>query len=266
MQRFFIERLAIFMNTEKFTHEKVLWVKRHTDKLMTFAISRPAAYRFSAGQFSRLGLNLNGTTIWRAYSIMSPEYAEHLEYIAVLIPNGDMSLCFQNMQENNCIYLDKNATGFLLPQRFADGRDLVMLSTGSGIAPFLSQLNQINLWQRFEHIVLVHSVSHTDELIFSGRLQQLSSHPLVGEYAHRLTYIPITTQDNGGMLHQRIPYLLSNGTLSRTCQIDFNPQDTRFMICGNPSMVEDTYSALKQLGFTMNRNRTPGQILMENGF
>ncbi len=254
------------MNQEKFTQEKVLWVKRHTDKLMTFAISRPSAYRFSAGQFSRLGLNLSGTTIWRAYSIMSPEYAEYLEYIAVLIPNGDMSACLQNMQNDDYIYLDKNATGFLLPQRFADGRDLVMLSTGSGIAPFLSQLMQVTLWQRFEHIVLVHSVSYTNELIFSGRLKQLSNNPLVGEFAHRLIYIPITTQDSGGILHQRIPALLLNGNLSRTCQIDFNQKDTRFMICGNPSMVEDTYSALKQLGFTMNRNRTPGQILMENGF
>ena len=123
---------------EKFTEETVLWVKRHTDKLMTFAITRPEGYRFSAGQFSRLGFRDGEGFIWRAYSIVSAEYDDTLEYFVVLIEDGPISAKFALLQEQDTILLDKTATGFLLPERFADGRDLVMLCTGSGIAPFLS--------------------------------------------------------------------------------------------------------------------------------
>lgn len=255
------------MNEEKFTTESILWIKQHTPKLITFAISRPEHYRFTAGQFSRLGFREGNGFVWRAYSVVSAEYADELEYFAVLIPEGPMSAHFQRMQAGDEILLDKTATGFLLPERFADGRDLVMLSTGSGIAPFLSQIQQPQLWQRFERVVLVHCVSHQSELIFTGQIQAFAKHPLVGEYADRLTYLTVTTREtNPPHLHQRLPELLRNGTLARAAHMDFTPEHTRFMICGNPAMVRDTFKALIDLGFSMHRNRLPGQILMENGF
>ena len=134
----------------KYTEETVLWVKRHTPKLITFAISRPEAYRFAAGQFSRLGFPDGEGFVWRAYSVVSAEYADTLEYFAVLIPGGAMSEKFAAMKAGDTILLDKAATGFLLPERFPDGSELVMLCTGSGIAPFLSILEQPEIWQRFE--------------------------------------------------------------------------------------------------------------------
>ncbi|MDO5687641.1 MAG: ferredoxin--NADP reductase [Neisseria sp.] len=255
------------MNQEKFTEETVLWVKHHTPKLMTFAISRPESYRFTAGQFSRLGFREGSGFVWRAYSVISPEYADDLHYVAVLIPQGPMSAHFAAMQAGDTILLDKTATGFLLPERFADGRDLVMLSTGSGIAPFLSQLQQPELWQRFRRLVLTHCVSHADELIFNHDIAALAEHPLVGEYFSQLTYLPVTTRDTTPeALHRRLPELLLNGELARAARMTFTPQDTRFMICGNPTMVRDTFKALLDLGFAMHRNKLPGQILMENGF
>lgn len=252
----------------KFTEEKILWVKHHTAKLMTFAVSRPEAYRFSAGQFSRLGFRDGEGYIWRAYSIVSAEYADTLEYFAVLIENGPMSAKLAGMQAGDTILLDKTATGFLLPERFPDGKDLIMLATGSGIAPFLSILEQPEIWRRFEHLVLVHSVSHQDELIFNHRLNQLREHPLLEEDFHKLTFVPVTTreQNSDGLSLKRIPALLTDGTLARTVGLTFNQEDTRFMVCGNPAMVKDTFQALMDLGFTMHRNRIPGQIMMENGF
>ncbi|MDN8580719.1 ferredoxin--NADP reductase, partial [Eikenella corrodens] len=116
----------------KYTEETVLWVKRHTPKLMSFAISRPEEYRFAAGQFSRLGFPEGSGFIWRAYSVVSAEYDDTLEYFAVLIEDGPMSARFEQMEAGNTILLDKTATGFLLPERFPDGSDLIMLSTGSG--------------------------------------------------------------------------------------------------------------------------------------
>ena len=156
---------------DKFSEQTVLWVKRHSDKQMTFAITRPADYRFAAGQFSRLGFKDGNGFIWRAYSIMSPEYADTLDYFAILIQGGEMSEYLCNLKMGDTVLLDKNATGFFLPQRFIDGKQLVMLSTGSGIAPFLSHIRQPEIRERFDSIVLVHSVSFQNDLIFSGSLK-----------------------------------------------------------------------------------------------
>lgn len=251
----------------KYTEETVLWVKHHTPKLITFAITRPESYRFSAGQFSRLGFRDGEGFIWRAYSVVSAEYADTLEYFAVLIENGQMSAHLKNMQAGGTILLDKTATGFLLPERFADGRDLVMLCTGSGIAPFLSVLEQPEVWQRFERLALVHSVSYGGELIFNQRITALAEHPLVGGYYGKFTFVPVTTRESGGRLSgARLPELLKTGRLAAELDMPFNTADTRFMICGNPAMVKDTFQTLLDMGFAMHRNRIPGQIMMENGF
>ncbi|AUZ04021.1 MULTISPECIES: ferredoxin--NADP reductase [Vitreoscilla] len=252
---------------EKFTEETVLWVKRHTPKLMTFAITRPEGYRFSAGQFSRLGFRDGEGFIWRAYSIVSAEYDDTLEYFVVLIEDGPISAKFAVLQENDTILLDKNTTGFLLPERFADGKDLIMLATGSGIAPFLSQLQQNDVYQRFERIALVHSVSHADELIFNERIASWSEHPLVEDFQGQLSFVPVLTRDQvEGTLHARIPTLLKNGDLAQHLGWEFSTDTTRFMVCGNPEMVKDTFQALLDMGFAMHRNRIPGHIIMENGF
>ncbi|MCF7528835.1 ferredoxin--NADP reductase [Neisseria lisongii] len=252
----------------KFTEEQVLWVKQHTPKLMTFAITRPEAYRFSAGQFSRLGFRDGEGFIWRAYSIVSAEYADTLEYFAVLIENGPMSAKFAEMKTGDTILLDKTATGFLLPERFPDGKDLLMLATGSGIAPFLSILEQPEIWQRFDRLALVHSVSYVGELIFNDRLAALAEHPLIEEYFHKFHFIPVTTREQAGhtLGGKRIPELLKQNILAQQLGWQFNPTDTRFMVCGNPEMVKDTLQTLLDLGYTMHRNRLPGQILLENGF
>lgn len=251
----------------KYTEETVLWIKQHTPKLITFAITRPAAYRFSAGQFSRLGIRDGAGFLWRAYSIMSAEYADTLEYFAVLIENGPMSAHFSRMQAGDTLLLDKTATGFLLPGRFHDGQDLIMLSTGSGIAPFLSMLQQPELWARFDHIALVHSVSYANELIFKTALVQLAEHPLVGEFIRQFRFQAVVTREKvADALSERLPVLLQNHTLARSLELEFTPESSRFMICGNPAMVADTFKTLNDMGYRLNRNKIPGQILLENGF
>ncbi len=252
----------------KFTEETVLWVKQHNERLITFAITRPEAFRFAAGQFARLGFVDGAGYIWRAYSIVSAEYEETLEFFAVLIPDGPMSAYLAKLAAGDTILLDKNATGFLLPERFADGEDLVMLSTGSGVAPFLSMLQQTNVWQQFKRIVLVHSVSHADELIFAERIANWQTHPLIEDFYGQLTYVPVVTREPNvpNALHQRLPVLLLDGELAKYVGIEFSPEKTRFLLCGNPAMVKDTFAALIKLGYAMHRNRIPGQIMMENGF
>ena len=253
-------------SNEKYTEETVLWLKRHSAKHLTFAINRPESYRFSAGQFSRLGFRDGNGFIWRAYSVISAEYAETLEYFVVLIEGGPMSARFAQLAEGDAVLLDKTAQGFFLPERFADGRDLVMLATGSGIAPFLSIIQQPEIWQRFETLALAHSVSYRSELVFDGFIRSLADHPLVGEYYEKLRFVPVTTRESGEGLHFRLPESLRNGSLSAALNLPFSKENSRFMLCGNPTMVQDTFKALMNMGFAMHRNRIPGQIMMENGF
>ncbi len=255
------------MNQDKYTEETILWLKRHSAKHLTFAVSRPESYRFSAGQFSRLGFRDGNGFIWRAYSVISAEYADTLEYFVILIDDGDMSARLANMKAGDTILLDKTAQGFFLPERFPDGNDLIMLSTGSGIAPFLSILQQPEIWQRFEHLALAHSVSYRSDLIFNDYIAALSEHPLVGGDYGKLRFVPVTTRENDAdTLHFRLPESLENGSLRCAFGLDFTAERSRFMICGNPQMVQDTFQALLHQGFSMHRNRIPGHIMMENGF
>lgn len=255
------------MDNQKFTEEKVLWVRKHSPKHLTFAISRPESYRFSAGQFSRLGFRDGEGFIWRAYSVISAQYSDILEYFIILIEDGAMSAKFAIMQEGDTILLDKTAQGFFLPERFPDGKNLFMLSTGSGIAPFLSILQQPEIWQRFETLALAHSVSYTSDLIFNEFIENLVTHPLLDEFYEKLHFVPITTREHDGKyLHERLPMCLKNGHLQQSFGIDFSYEDSRFMLCGNPQMVQDTFQTLLDMGYTMHRNRLAGQVMMENGF
>lgn len=252
---------------QKFTEQTVLWVKQHSPKLITFAISRPEHYRFTAGQFARLGFREGSGYIWRAYSMISAEYDDTLIFFAVLIQGGKMSEYLRDLKANDEILLDKTAQGFFLPQRFVDGRDLIMLSTGSGIAPFLSILQQPEIWQRFETLALAHCVSYNNDLIFNQQIAALSEHPLVGEFVAKLRFVPMTTREQDPQyLHFRLPESIRNGSLSQAMNVPFDHGNSRFMICGNPDMVRDTFQALLNLGYTMHRNKQAGHIIMENGF
>ncbi|WP_434777220.1 ferredoxin--NADP reductase [Neisseria sp. Ec49-e6-T10] len=252
---------------EKYTQETILWVKNHTPKHISFAITRPKNFRFSAGQFARLGFAQNNGFIWRAYSMVSAEYDDFLEFYAILIPGGPFSQHFETIKTGDTFLLEKIANGFFLPERFQDGQDLVMLSTGSGLAPFLSILKQPSIWSRFQNLSLVHCVSYISELVYQETIQELQQHELFKDMGAKLKYQPVVTREHHqNCLNERLPICIQNGELEKALEQTFNVHSTRFMICGNPQMVTDTHKVLMQKGFSLNRVKLPGQILLENGF
>ncbi len=255
------------MNQEqKYTTETVLQVTRYTEKHLSFTTTRPKSFRFSAGQFARLGV-ASAPGLWRAYSMVSAEYDDYLEFFVVLIPGGPFSVHLQTLKIGDELLLEKNANGFFLPERFQDGKSLLMLCTGSGLAPFLSIIKQSVIWQRFEKLALVHSVSFANELVYQDSIKEIISNPFLQEQGATLIYQPVLTQEQKpGCLTQRLPECIHSGLLEETLNWQFSKEETRFMICGNPQMITDTHKALTNLGFTLNRVRTPGQILLENGF
>lgn len=252
---------------DKFTTETVLWTKYHTPNLLSFAITRPSGYRFSAGQFARLGTHRGEAFLWRAYSMVSAPHDDYLSFYAVLVPDGLFSQHLATLAAGSPILLDKTAQGFLLPERFNDGCDLVLLSTGTGLAPFLSILSEPFVWERFEKIALVHSVSHADALTYQSQISEFKDHPLLEDFGDKLVYQAVVTREpHPNALQKRIPDLILDGELEQSLGFEFSTDTTRFMVCGNPSMVIATHKSLMQKGFALHRNKIPGHIVLENGF
>ena len=253
---------------EKFTRQTILSLQRWSDKLLSFRLSRPESWRFVPGQFARLGLPLeNGGMVWRAYSMTSASWDEHLEFFSIVVPDGLFTSRLARLQPGEEVLLDNKANGFFTVDRLPDGDDLWLLATGTGLAPYLSILQQPEVWQRFARIVLVHCVRDGSELAYRDEIAALRQHPLWAEWGERLQYVPVVTRHaEAGMLQQRIPALLASGELSAATGLPLTAERSRFMICGNPAMVEDTHRQLMKMGFRLSRLSAPGHLVLENGW
>lgn len=253
---------------EKFTRQPILSIKHWHDKLLSFRLGRPQSWRFTPGQFARLGLPLdNGGMVWRAYSMCSASWDEELEFFSIVVPDGLFTSRLARLQVGGEVLLDNKANGFFTVDRLPDGEDLWLLATGTGLAPYLSILQQPEVWQRFAHIVLVHCVREAGELAYREEIAALRQHPLWQEWGERLQYLPVVTrQAEAGMLQQRIPALLASGELAEAAGLPLMVERSRFMICGNPAMVEDTHRQLMKMGFRLSRLSAPGHLVLENGW
>ena len=264
-----------------------------TPNLFSFTVSRPDSFKFTAGQFVRLGVNpsqlnyykqlskvadaedeededLNETLdedIFRAYSIVSSPFDEILEFFSIVIPDGAFTSQLQHLEVGDELLLNTMPFGFLTLARYQKPlpKDLWLLATGTGLAPFLSMLQDLKTWEDYEHIVLAYSARSTEELAYIEKIESLQEDfgSLVDNPA-KLIFIPIVTREPvEGALTERLPKLLLDGTLQARAGIDLDIDSTHVMLCGNPEMVEDTKETLKRLGLVMNR-RCEGNIAVEN--
>lgn len=255
------------MNQEKFTRETVLSVRRWSDSLFSFSLSRPAHFRFSAGQFARIGIEVAGERIFRAYSVASSPFAEQLEFFSIVVPNGAFTSRLQHLKAGDSLLLEKIPYGFLTLARYQKPlpHDLWLLATGTGLAPFLSMLQDFAPWQQYQHIILAYSVRTRAELAYVEEINQIAQS--FAENAASFRFLPIITRDastpSDHVLQQRLPVLIENGLLEQQAGLSLNPATSHVMLCGNPQMVEDTRNALKARGLSLNR-RGEGNIALEN--
>jgi len=261
----------------KYTVQTVTWIRRWTDHLFSFRTTRDRGFRFKPGQFARLGVHrddCNGERsgprdIWRAYSIVSADYDEELEFYSIVVPEGEFTTRLAELRVGDPLMIEKAAYGFLTLDRFEGGRDLWLLSSGTGIAPFVSILHDLGAWEQYRRLVLVHSVRQVDELAYRDTVESLRSHEVFGELLaadpDRLIYVPVVTRESGhGLLHSRIPALLGNGSLEARAGVHMSPETSRVMICGNPDMVDDIRTHLTHAGYAVSRRGQPAQMAVEN--
>lgn len=251
---------------EKFTRQRLLEVQTLTPSLFTLRTSRDPGFRFTAGQFARLGVRKpSGSIVWRAYSMVSAPHDEFLDFFSIVVPDGEFTSELSRLKVGEELLVDKQAFGFLTLDRFPDGRDLWLLATGTGIAPFLSILQDFPAWQRFERIVLVYSVREARELAYQQLIAALPQREYLEGLGSKLLYLPVVTREQvPGALHGRITTLIENGELERAADLQLTPEHSRIMLCGNPQMIEDTRSVLKARDLNLALTRKPGQVAVEN--
>ncbi len=251
------------MSFEKFSLEKVLSVHRWTNTLFSFTMTRPSHFKFTAGQFARIGLKVGDELVVRAYSVVSSPFDETLEFFSIVVPDGAFTSNLQHLKVGDELYLEKIPYGYLTLARYQLPlpQDLWLLGTGTGLAPFISMLQDFETWKNYKNINLVYSVRTASELAYADRIQEIAE--TFGEGHTGFRFTPIITRDPEAPLHDRLPILIENGELEKAVGLEFNPETTHIMLCGNPEMVEDTKEALKVRGLTMNR-RGEGNIAVEN--
>ena len=248
--------------------ERVLNVRHWTETLFSFKTTRDAACRFKNGQFVMLGLNVEGRPLMRAYSIASPNYAEELEFFSIKVENGPLTSRMQHLTAGDSILIGRKPTGTLVLDNLRDGRNLYLLATGTGLAPFLATIRDPEAYERFSTVVLVHGVRTKAELAYRDLIEfELPKDEFLGELiGSSLRYYPTVTREpfhNQG----RIPDLIESGKLFK--DLGLPPLDSecdRVMICGNPQLVSDMPALLEDGGFVEGSTGEPGDYVIEKAF
>jgi ferredoxin/flavodoxin---NADP+ reductase len=252
---------------DRFTTETITGVRPWTESLFSFRTTRDRGYRFVPGQFARLGVRDPGTggIVWRAYSIASANYDEHLEFFSVVVPGGAFTSRLSKLREGDPIFVERKSYGFLTTDRFVQGRDLWMLATGTGLAPFLSILHDFATWEGYDNLVLVQSVRTQPELAYEDLIRGFEKSDYYAQFAHKLRYSRIVTREPvPGTLRDRVTKLLASGVLEENVGLKLDHDRSRIMLCGNPDMVEDSRRILVERGFRMSRRGDPGHLAVEN--
>ena len=252
-----------------FITETVLDVRHWTDSYFSFTTTRDDGFRFDNGQFVMIGLEVNGKPLMRAYSIASANWEEQLEFFSIKVPEGPLTSRLQHIKPGDTVYLSRKPTGTLLISDLLPGKNLYLLSTGTGLAPFLSIIKDPETYERFENVVLTHGVRSASDLAYADYVKkELPHHEFLGEeIAKKLHYYPVVSREP--FIHQgRVTELMDNGQMMRDLGLpELNPETDRAMICGSPQMLADFRKMLDSRGFNAApRIGTPGHYVFERAF
>ena len=252
------------------TVEEVLRVRHWNENLFSFSISRPPSFRFRSGEFVMIGLPGEGRPLLRAYSIASPAYADELEFLSIKVPDGPLTSRLQKIAPGDPIYLGRKPTGTLVADALMPGKRLFLLSTGTGLAPFLSLARDPDIYDRFGQVLLVHCGRKVSDLAFREELEsQLAGDPLVQDQALlQFHYLPTVTREPFRTTG-RIDALIADGSLfghPLTGPAAFDPATDRVMMCGSMAMIRDLQARFEELGFQEGSNAAPGDFVIERAF
>ncbi len=210
---------------------------------------------FQAGQFVRIALDIGGERIARPFSFVNPPQDPVLEFYGIVVPQGPLSPRLEKLAAGDRLYVASNPAGFLVLSEVPDAETLWLISTGTGIAPYLSILRTDAPWARFRNVVLVHAVRHAQELVYRELITAMP----------RLKYVTFVSREaHPGSLPGRIPAAIRDGRLEAAAGVALDAASSHVMLCGNPQMLKDATAALAERGMRKHRRRNPGHITVES--
>jgi ferredoxin--NADP+ reductase len=249
--------------------ERVLSVRHWNETLFSFTTTRHPGLRFENGHFVMVGLEVEGKPLLRAYSIASPNYDEHLEFFSIKVQHGPLTSRLQRIQPGDTVLVSRKPTGTLVVHDLRPGKHLYLLATGTGLAPFMSIVRDLSVYERFEKVILVHGVRSVDDLAYRDYLEsELPQHEILGPWIRdQFIYYPTATREpfvNNG----RLTELIDSGKLFEDISLPpMHPANDRAMLCGSPAMLKDLAALLDSRGFQVSPHiGEPGDYVIERAF
>ena len=247
--------------------EKVTEIHHWTDKTFSFKTTRDMSFRFKNGEFAMIGLEIDGKPQLRAYSVVSPNHEDHLEFLSIKVPNGPLTSKLQHIKIDDEIIVNSKPTGTLVCDYLLPGRNLFLFSTGTGLAPFMSIVRDPETYEKFEKIILTHTVRTSKELAYKDLLTNLNNDEIYSEVTkNNFIYFNTVTRekwDNEG----RITDWIKENTLWNKVGVEsFKPEIDRVMICGSEEMTFDLKQIFEKLGSKEGSTKVQGGFVIEKAF
>jgi ferredoxin--NADP+ reductase len=243
----------------KWLDAKVVSRTDWNDHLFSLRFSCADFPKFTAGQFTKVGVEQDDKIISRPYSLVSGPDDNEIEIIAVPVENGLLSPKLHTFKVGDSLKIMSPATGFLILDEVPKSRDLWLMATGTGVGPFLSILATEQVWQNYENIILVYGARYDDDIAYKELIATWSE-----QYPDKFQFVPIVSREHkADRLHGRIPTLLKTSLIQEQVGLDIHAAHSQVMLCGNPAMIEEATQTLIELGLSKHLRRSPGQISLE---
>jgi ferredoxin--NADP+ reductase len=252
----------------KMSTQNVTQVHHWNDSLFSFKTTRDQSLRFENGHFVMIGLEVDGKPLMRAYSIASPNYEEELEFFSIKVQDGPLTSILQNIKIGDELFVSSKPTGTLVVDHLLPGRNLYLIATGTGLAPFISIIQDPEVYERYDNVICTHGVRYVSELAYQDLIENsLPKNEFFGEeVTEQLIYYPTVTREdfrNQG----RLTDLMTSGKLFEDIGLPTpDPEQDRFMICGSPSMLKDTCDIIDGWGFKESRQGIKAHYVIERAF
>ena len=247
--------------------EKVTDIHHWTDKTFSFKTTRNIGFRFKNGEFAMIGLEIDGKPLLRAYSVVSPNHEDHLEFLSIKVPNGPLTSKLQHIKVDDEIIINSKPTVTLVCDYLLPGRNLFLFSTGTGLAPFMSIVRDPDTYEKFDKVILTHTVRTQEELAYKELLSNLNQDKIYSEVTNgKFIYFNTVTRENWERKGRITDWITEDKLWNYVGVEQFSPTQDRVMICGSESMTFDLKKIFENLGSQEGSTKVQGGFVIEKAF